>query len=392
VEGTVSTTEGNARETTPEGPSEEGPDASLSWIARLKSAVTLVTWVLPAAIVAGFFVVVIRPWEDPVPLQEDVASLWSESVSRLGIEPLFPPQEDFHVGDVYAVISAYDEADGTTREKAPDRPLLRKSAKIGHINLRSISLGTPEAPVFAPTKLNNDATAALLDQVREEIEEPASGKIKVSVVSFPAITVRSASANAATWVDLLPFSAGRSRENEEIITIRTAESYGASTVEATLAFNKWCQDRRTKLSCTDAFARKILGYTTNSDVLEVRDNRYVYRISIKLITQVYLTRAIDFKRSSGGELNASIWEPDSGVAADRSAVAGAPSAENAPEQADASQKPPTRGIGTKTSADTTMVIGNVIYPRPVVFGFKSVTFSLDPSTPVTSTAPDNAER
>lgn len=375
----MSTTEGNAG-----GETANGSGNSPSWVDWLKSSATSVAWIL-AAIVIGFIVMVIRPWEGSAPPQEDVASLWSESVSRLGIEPLFPPQEDFYVGDIYAVISAYDEVDGTTREKGPDRPLLRKSAKIGYINLRSISLGTPEAPIFAPTKLNSDATAAVLDQVREEIEERASGKIKVSVVSFPAITVRSASANAAAWVDWLPFSASRSLKNEEIITIRMAESYGASTVEATLALNKWCQDRRTRLSCTDAFARKILGYTTNSDVLEVRDNRYVYRISIKLITQVYLTRAIDFKRSSGGEVNASVGDADDG------ATAGDPPAENAPEQAGSLEQPPARGIGAKSSAGTTMAIGNVIYPRPVVFGFKSVTFSLDPSTPDISAPPDNVE-
>jgi hypothetical protein len=35
---------------------------------------------------------------------EDIASSWNASISRLGISPIFPPQEDFYVGDIWAVI------------------------------------------------------------------------------------------------------------------------------------------------------------------------------------------------------------------------------------------------------------------------------------------------
>src|SRR3990170_2050415 len=139
------------------------------------------TWpfLLGIGLTLAFTLAIIRPWEDPLPPPEDASALWSESVSRLGIEPLFPPQEDFHVGDVYVVISAYDEADGTTREKSPDRPLLRKSAKIGHLDLRHISIDTGRAPVFAQTVVNGDGAVALYQQ-REEVTAPANENIKVS--------------------------------------------------------------------------------------------------------------------------------------------------------------------------------------------------------------------
>jgi hypothetical protein len=327
---------------------------------------------------------VVRPTEDALPPQDDIATLWSESVSRLGIEPLFPPQEDFHVGDVYVVISAYDDEDGVTREKGPDRPLLRKSAKIGYINLRDISMGTPEAPVFAPTRMNDAGDRASLNQQREEVvytpeaQRAVDARIKVSVVSFPAITVRSSTGSGASWDDWLPLSASRTLANEEVITIKSAESYGASTVEATLALNKWCNEPKTRLACTDAFARKILGYTTNSKVLDVRNNKYVYRISLKLVTQVYLMREIDFKRTTDGGVNASMgrYEAKDEGASDEAKANAGPVAEPA-----ANEQQNSNSIRHRRFAGTTMAIGNVTYPRPVVFGFKSVTFSLEPSMP-----------
>jgi hypothetical protein len=53
-----------------------------------------------------FIAVVIRPFERPIPQLDDrdVAESWSDSINRLGILPIYPPEEDFHVGDIWVVI------------------------------------------------------------------------------------------------------------------------------------------------------------------------------------------------------------------------------------------------------------------------------------------------
>lgn len=305
----------------------------------------------------------VRPGDPPLPAQDDTAALWSESMSRLGIEPLYPPQEDFHVGDLYAVVSAYDDDDGVTKEKGPNRPLLRKSVRIAHLNLRPISLGNPVTPRFATTKM--EGTEAVLDQDREEVDASPITKITVSLVSFPSITIRNGSSSSASWTDILPFGADRTLEHEEVITIKIAESYEADPVAATAMFGKWCKEGSNVFACSDQFARKIIGYVVDNDVLDVRRDKYVYRISLKLITKVYMTRHLEFRRHSNGKVGASLGR------------APGHSAANA-ETTDTSSE---QGASIDSRDEIDLGFSNLIYPRPVVFGFKAATFALEPSTP-----------
>src|ERR1700719_3917330 len=64
---------------------------------------------LCAAFVLAFILVVVRPFapsEDPN--EADVAVKWNQSIAKLGILPIYPPEEDFYVGDVWGIISEAD--------------------------------------------------------------------------------------------------------------------------------------------------------------------------------------------------------------------------------------------------------------------------------------------
>lgn len=354
-----------------------GP-VGLSWLWQVLKP--YLRYILSAVVVALVAVVIwkwVRPGEPPLAADQDVGTLWSESISRLGIQPVFPPQEDFYVGDIYAVISAYDEEGGQTREKAPNRPLLRKSVKIGHIDLRNFSMGTPGAPVFAATKIESDKTASTI-QDQQEVPATADGRLKVTLVAFPGLKVSDDSNVDASFLDWFSLSAGRRSHQDEMVTIKVAETYGASNVESVLALNNWCAAKETKLYCSDAFARKMLGYVVNNEVFDVRDNKYVYRLDVKLVTRVYMTRAIDFRRSNDGSVGGSIGEEARKSGAPASAAPPPASAAAGDVRPSAA---PDNGAGFGRSGELTMAIGNVLYQRPVVFGFKSVTFALEPSIP-----------
>ncbi|WP_353645106.1 hypothetical protein [Mesorhizobium sp. WSM2239] len=50
-----------------------------------------------------FFLV--KPFDSPRELPDDNAAVaWNAAIERLGIQPLYPPQEDFFVGDIYVTL------------------------------------------------------------------------------------------------------------------------------------------------------------------------------------------------------------------------------------------------------------------------------------------------
>ena len=61
-----------------------------------KHLMTLVTGVA----VAGIAVLALRPGP-PDPTGDDVAKAWNDSIARLGIQPVYPPEEDLVVGDIW---------------------------------------------------------------------------------------------------------------------------------------------------------------------------------------------------------------------------------------------------------------------------------------------------
>jgi hypothetical protein len=369
------------------------PAAHKSWFRRVgdhfKESVS--TWLLALVVLGtlGFIAWFVRPWDPALPIQEDAASLWSRSIARLGIEPVFPPQEDFHVGDVLAVIAAYEEPGGVAETlEQPSKPLLRKSIKIGHIKLRHISMEDPDVPDFASSVYGN--TGELLrDQPMEEQFSNVEPKIRLTLVPFPSVRLtgkEQAGGSNSSW---LPFSADREKETEELVTISDAASYGASVPEATILFHQWCDEKEL---CEDEFVRKILSFTTNREVLKVADNKYVYLLEVKLISRVYLTRKITVKRSVGGKVSASALsagtnsftqkpqaspEGADGVGEDdgTEAEVDGSTATDPPheEQAD--------GVTLKNYSQMSLGLDTREFTKPVVFGFKAITFSVDRSSP-----------
>src|ERR1043165_7793107 len=106
------------------------PSALLAVARRVATVARTRFWQgLTALLVISFLLVIVRPFARIAdPEAEDVAVAWNRSIARLGILPVFPPEEDFHVGDVWAVIN---EAKGGEL-----KPLLGKSVRLAHIDLR----------------------------------------------------------------------------------------------------------------------------------------------------------------------------------------------------------------------------------------------------------------
>src|SRR5262245_32790571 len=104
---------------------------------------------LGGAILAALVLTVFPTAWNNAPTDKGVVAERNRTISRLGIEPVFPPEEDIHVGDLYAVIRE------DRRPKGKDKPatLLNHGIKLDHINLDEALISTyNELPQFPDTK------------------------------------------------------------------------------------------------------------------------------------------------------------------------------------------------------------------------------------------------
>ena len=76
-----------------------------------------------------------------IEVQQSLEENWNHTIQRLGIEPVFPPEEDLAVGDIFAVAVGIDK--DARLQFAPEwaqfykgETFLKRSVKLAHIDVR----------------------------------------------------------------------------------------------------------------------------------------------------------------------------------------------------------------------------------------------------------------
>jgi hypothetical protein len=377
-------------------PSPEQPSRSRlvrAWYALWAFGRAWSWQILAAVLVIAFILAVVRPFSSmPAAEAEDVAKAWNQSIARLGILPVFPPEEDLYVGDLWAVVA-----------DAEDTPLLGKAVRIAHINLREeFRQADSRQPVFVETA-ELKAGDKFRRQERKEIEQATpDDRIALTLAAFPGITIthttRAAGSLTAKFVSL---GAGRDDQQLEQIRIRTAETYGVRSAAAFARLDEWCSNARTKIYCTDEFVRRVVAFSVSDRVLATRKGRYIARLQLRLVTRVFLTREIEHRRSQSGARGGVMQ----GSAEPRSSV----NPPSEPPKSGENSNAETRSgaaldrvtVSTNTASGEGIAGGRIstfradgadmelheVFQRPVAFGYRAVTIDLTPATPSTETTP-----
>jgi hypothetical protein len=346
-------------------------------------------------VVVAFILAVVRPFgSGPQDLTaQDLAKSWNDSISRLGILPVYPPEEDFHVGDVWAVVAESDSL-----------PLLGQAVRLAHIDLRAdIAAIRQMEPIFADT--TKVAEDAYRHEPATEVSrlDPKDDQIVLSLAAFPGITITHAiGAGAGLGGAAGSLGAGRGRVETEEITIPIAETYGAPAARSFARLDAWCSNAATKLYCTDEYARRVLAFSVNGQVMDTEKGAYTSKLQLRLVDRVFLTREIQHKRVLSGShggfaaagLDAShvVSVPAKPLAAASAApVAEAPKTAEAATHTGAEPAAALSGLpnGRISFADENEIDIelNQVFQRPVVFGYRAVTITLPPSTPSAEAPP-----
>jgi hypothetical protein len=338
-----------------------------------------------ATLVLCFIFFFVRPFAASPRLDaDDLATSWNQSIARLGISPLFPPEEDFHVGDVWAVI-----ADGE------DTPLLGKAVRVAHLDLRDeIYKARNRQPVFADTA-SFAADGRGRGQSPIESNQTIDERIVLTLAAFPGLTIThtTRSAGSLGW-SIGGLGAGRDDQSIEEIRIPVAETYGIPYADALVRLDDWCADEQTKIHCTDAFLRRVLAYSISNQVLATRNGKYIFRLHLRLVTRVFLTREIEQRRvvtsARGGTAQSSaetVRRADPANAGENKTLE--VRNRDALDTLTQNVGSTSRGGGPSATISNFLAGGSEIeihrvFQRPVAFGFRAVTISLTPATPSTS--------
>ncbi|KAF0136220.1 MAG: Uncharacterized protein FD152_1076 [Xanthobacteraceae bacterium] len=258
---------------------------------------------VPIAVAAVFSVLVWQEWNrDPI---EDVARAWNKSISRLGIRPLFPPQTDFHVGDIYAVLRL---APGSTEENLSplQRSLIDKSFRLAHIDLAEhirnshISRPTYAAPAASVRPASVAATVQAGTGRQGLWTSPehgfdagflvrvGGGEIPATGLMFPAISISTERSWSIAGL-LSRITASGRRKADETIEIGSPATYGVDPAPAYFSLVKHCQDN---MACRFDYALAMLARLYGPAVCSIANQTYIFDVDLFIVSRVFVSRAI----------------------------------------------------------------------------------------------------
>lgn len=366
---------------------------------------TVLLIAIPAAASAALMLFVVKPAQAP-PREAGVAAAWNDSISQLGVWPIYPPEEDVYVGDLWAVLLV-DESEqkppGATLVENGKKPILATSARIGHIDLKSILMKDEARRVRFRGQVSLHDGAGGATSAGTPAPSASSEGVGPSLVAFPGVTIsqgrKLATAFGTGW-----FGWGASNEGASIdeIHLTDASTYGVPLGEAFGAMLRWCSAEGA-VTCSDAYARRVLAQTGIGGTLDLTADGSAYRnrIELRLVSRAFLAQTIEQKHStdsgrglgartsSDGTASASgvqqIPNPAVGDGTPISAERGqALAAVVGRAQALAATAEATRNgssFVTVRSDGTSIEMKSTTYDRPIVFGYRAASMLLDPVAP-----------
>jgi len=218
-------------------------------------------------------------WTQATPqISQHVDEEWNGTIGRLGIEPIYPPQEDIAVGDIYLFITDDDTS-------GPPLPLPARSLKLWHVDLtEEINNAYKELYVFPDTLPRPKETAAIWQQkiADPRVFQTGSDRKTLPLVLFPGFSfgqLRSGSIGANWLSAALGFGAGGAGQGETQLELRIpfAETYGVPNLVATAYLDQFCQDARSRPVCTEEGARRQLSMVAGSKIFKTVEDKKISR-------------------------------------------------------------------------------------------------------------------
>ena len=356
---------------------------------------------------------------------QSVATEWNNSVRRLGLNPIYPPQEDLYVGDIFAVVKSSDNSYSALDEVFGDHAI-----KLWHVDMTKVIKATyAPLPVFPETQPHAAGDEVIWQQKPSDDLFAAGGRKTLPLVAFPAFSIhnsRAATVSGSTGQGLFGWLSGifgisRDDEETEQLSFPSPETYGVDAIDAQVALFGFCNDPRTASFCTEFAIRNMLSMVVGKEIwrqkidANTKQPGYASEVELMLVRQVFLTRSIIQVRSADsasgaaarliGKLKDISDKPSAPAAGSPGDARGSPAANPTlpslgPQAGAGAEAPdpqgkkstelralldsmnqagPSGGVSA-ISTDGTIIALKQVYQRPLAIGFRSVSQQPSPNT------------
>ena len=234
-------------------------------------------------LVGGFTIYTVKPIAGEAERQDTVAEQWARGLANLGIRPIYPPTEDFHVGDIWAIAYA-----NTSNAPNATVPLFPRAIRLAHVPMRDEILADAlRRPRFSATSQVEAERSEVARLLREEGAGEGAA-IPLASVTFPGSTTRRTidASIEGRWLSNVFDGSRRDTVVEEVRLLKPA-GYGVPAEVAAIALARWC--RREQNRCTRVYALRMLEYALG----EIAGDSDSISVEITFVSYVFLARAIE---------------------------------------------------------------------------------------------------
>jgi hypothetical protein len=329
--------------------------------------------------------------------QQSVEEKWNVALRELGVEPVYPPEEDIEVGDVFAIVSS----DSIPENGVTDSPLANHAIRLWRLDLsKDVDSNYKNIYVFpeTPRKRDPGVVTAASQTVASSIFALADHRSDLPIVTFPRFRLsdnRSARFGfVGSFLSGLTGSAAANSDFETEVSITRTQTYGVPYLVAENALVKFCEDDFPP-ACEDLALREVLSTRIGPQIFDVVENKrtgvkqWRMAVEVGLINRVFLTRAIETRlmraQSLTGRATANAGVAPKPGDASVPAKPAIPSPEGTGAKTVQGDEPPTDDIGLADSggasqrSELAISFDGKILERPVVFGFESARYHRAPS-------------
>jgi hypothetical protein len=227
-----------------------------------------------------------------------VQSQWTKGIQKLGLglTPVYPPSEDYQVGDVYAVGTlCHEPEDKAERDKLP------RAIRIGTANDTQAQLAATYRRrfLFPRTPIKDVSGIAAINlatplPTQTAAKDTHGGQLTpVPIVAFPEFNIASGSLDKfggtfATSAFGAIFGASYQKDVNLSVKIKQGETYGLDAPRADNSLNNFCKSG----VCNSNYLVQLLNQSIAPKI------RYNFCSAQPIYVQrVYATRSIDYQYS-----------------------------------------------------------------------------------------------